>query len=161
MAVVPKQPVPGVGITHSGRQARRRQEERSHDWLPTIDQPVRTGRAFMEAHEIAGIEPCLALRVAQRGRTGQDQQPLLLTDEVVVGLGSLSGSSSTTLPPSRAAPTSAPSSDARYRDRAAAWGAAASPWIAGAFTTGRGGVRSGSRATSTGSDGLAVPSPCQ
>src|SRR5215218_11286023 len=90
IAAVPKQPVSGVRITHSGRQARRRQEERSHDWLPTIDQPVRAGRAFMEAHEIAGVEPRLALRVAQRGRTGQDQPPLLPPVDVVVGLGSLS-----------------------------------------------------------------------
>jgi hypothetical protein len=90
IAAVPKQPVPGVRITHSGRQARRRQQERSHDWLPTIDQPVRTGRAFMEAHEIAGVEPRLALRVAQRGRPGQDQQPLLPPVHVAVGLRSLS-----------------------------------------------------------------------
>lgn len=82
--------MPGVRKAHSGRQARRRQGERAHDWLPTIDQPVRTGRAFMKAQEIALVELLLALRVAQRGRTGQNQQPLFPPVDVVVGLGSLS-----------------------------------------------------------------------
>ena len=52
---------------------------------------MSTGWAFREAHKIAGLEMILTLRVAQRERSGQDQQPLLPPIYVVVGLRSLSG----------------------------------------------------------------------
>ena len=83
--------MPGVRVANVGRQTRRREEQRAHDRLAAIEQPVSTGRAFREAHEIAGLELILTVRVAQGGRSGQDQQPLLPPIDVVVGLGSLSG----------------------------------------------------------------------
>ena len=52
---------------------------------------MSTGWAFGEADKIAGLEIILTLRVAQGGRSGQDEQPLLPAIDVVLGLGSLSG----------------------------------------------------------------------
>ncbi len=56
-----------------------------------MEQPVSTGWAFREAHKVAGLEMILTLRLAQGGRSGQDQQPLLPPIYVVEGLRSLAG----------------------------------------------------------------------
>src|SRR5919204_313581 len=74
---VSDQPLPGVWIANIGRQTRRSYKQRAHDRLAAIEQPVSTGWALREAHKIAGLEMILTLRVAQGGRSGQDQQPLL------------------------------------------------------------------------------------
>jgi chromate reductase, NAD(P)H dehydrogenase (quinone) len=65
---VAQPPVPGVRVADVGRQTRRGQRQRTNDRVPAVEQPMRTGRALREAHEIAGLEGLLALRVAQAGR---------------------------------------------------------------------------------------------
>lgn len=122
---------------------------------------MSTAWAFREAHKIAGRKLILPFRVAQGGRSGQDQQPLLPPIHVVVGLRSLSGIKSTTVPSSRSAPRSGPSFAAGCRDPVGACGSAACARTANAFTAGCGGELLGSRTISTDTDGPAVPSPCQ
>jgi chromate reductase, NAD(P)H dehydrogenase (quinone) len=65
---VAQPPVPGVRVADVGRQTRRGQRQRTNDRVPAVEQPMRTGRALRKAHEIAGLEGLLALRVAQAGR---------------------------------------------------------------------------------------------
>ena len=64
---VSDQPVPAVRVAAVGRQTRRQQVQRTHGRLAAIDQPVSTGWAFREAHEIAGLELILTLRVGKLG----------------------------------------------------------------------------------------------
>ena len=58
---------PLSGVADVGRQTRREQVQRTHGRLAAIDQPVSTGWAFREAHEIAGLERILTLRVGKLG----------------------------------------------------------------------------------------------
>ena len=58
---VSDQPVPAVRVPDIGRQTRRQQEQRTHGRLAATDQPVSTGWACREAHEIAGLALILTL----------------------------------------------------------------------------------------------------